>query len=80
MRIAVFQYDAGMGGIQKSLRNLLTLGVLGEARVDVFLFREESFGDWQVETEQVHVHHLPALPEQRFSAIFHLFCPLCNFF
>ena len=21
-----------------------------------------------------------ALPEQRFSAIFHLFCPLCNFF
>lgn len=78
MRIAVFQYDAGMGGIQKSLRNLLTLGVLGEARVDVFLFREESFGDWQVETEQVHVHHLPALPRWYRFLPFSLVKKLCR--
>lgn len=62
MRIAFFQYDAGMGGIQKSLRNLLTSGVLQDASVDLFLFTEESFGDWNVENANICVHRLSPLP------------------
>lgn len=61
MRIAIFQYDAGMGGIQKSLRNLLTSDILDEHMVDLYLFQEGHYGNWNIDKDQVKVHKLPAL-------------------
>ena len=43
MKLAFFQYDLGMGGIQRSLLNLLQSGALGEAEIDVYYFQEGNF-------------------------------------
>ena len=44
-KFAVFQYDMGMGGIQKSLRNLLMNLDYTELSVDLYLFSRENFWD-----------------------------------
>ena len=43
LKIAVFQYDLGVGGIQKSLVNLLKSLDYSRVSVDLYLFRHENF-------------------------------------
>lgn len=43
--IAIFQYDLGLGGIQKSLINLLTNLDKEQYQVDLYLFNDENFYD-----------------------------------
>lgn len=62
MKIAIFQYDAGMGGIQKSLRNLMASDILEEHWIDLYLFRDGCYGDWNIASDHVRIHHLSALP------------------
>lgn len=64
-RIAVFQQDLGIGGIQKSLRNLLNRPELSELSVDLFLFQKGN--GWGREAaalfpSNVHVYYLPPAP------------------
>jgi len=43
LKIAVFQYDLGVGGIQKSLVNLLRNLDYSRVSVDLYLFRRDTF-------------------------------------
>ncbi len=42
-KIAIFQYDLGMGGIQKSLINLLNTIDLNKYKIDLYLFDKTKF-------------------------------------
>lgn len=54
-KIAIYQYDFGIGGIQKSLINLLTNLDTEEYDIDLFLFQEEIFYDVHLPSN-VHLH------------------------
>ncbi len=58
-KIAIFQYDLGMGGIQKSLCNLLQMIDYDKYQVDLYLFTNECFFEQQI-PDQVHVTYLKA--------------------
>lgn len=45
MKLAIFQYDLGLGGIQKSLVNLLNNLDYSKYQVDLYLFKQEKFFD-----------------------------------
>lgn len=56
-RVAIFQNDLSVGGIQKSLINLLRNIDYDRFYVDLYLFAENTF--WNVDfPKQLHVHHL----------------------
>ena len=61
MKIAFFQYDLGMGGIQRSLLNLLHSGILDQAEVDVYYFQEGNFYPQQETKKNAAFHLLPPL-------------------
>ena len=61
-RVAIFADNFKVGGIQKSLVNILTSGVLDQCEVDVFLFCEETFFDISAKRPNVHLHFLKPLP------------------
>lgn len=59
-RIAIFSYDLTVGGIQKSLLNLVNNIDYGTYDVDLFLFAKEEF--WNVDfPEQLNVRYLEPL-------------------
>lgn len=60
-KIAIFQYDLGVGGIQKSLINLLNNIDLKNYNIDLYLFSKENFYDIQIPKE-VNVIYLPPFP------------------
>ena len=56
-RVAIFQNDLSVGGIQKSLINLLRNIDYDRFYVDLFLFAENTF--WNVDfPPQLHVNYL----------------------
>lgn len=56
-KIAIFQYDLGMGGIQKSLCNLLQMIDYNKYQIDLYLFTKDHFFVDQI-PQQVHVIYL----------------------
>ena len=61
-RVAIFQNDLTVGGIQKSLLNLLHAFDYDRFSVDLYLFAKDTF--WNVEfPEQLRVHYLKPVPK-----------------
>ena len=60
-RIAIFQRDLGMGGIQKSLVNLLNKIDTSKYEIDLYLFSEENFFESKL-TDKISIIHLKPLP------------------
>ncbi len=61
-KIAVFQSDLHVGGIQKSLVNFVSMLPADEFEIDVFLCDHESFYDLSGLGNHVHIYPLPTLP------------------
>lgn len=57
-KIAVFQSDLKVGGIQKSLVNFLSMLPFEEFEIDVFLYDRDVFYDLSQIGENVHFHFL----------------------
>ena len=57
-KIAVFQSDLKVGGIQKSLVNFLSMLPSEEFEIDVFLYDRDVFYDLSQIGENVHFHFL----------------------
>lgn len=60
-KIAIFQYDLGLGGIQKSLINLLNNLNLDKYEIDLYLFSKENFYNVKIPTK-VNIIYLSPLP------------------
>lgn len=60
--VAIFADNLNVGGIQKSLVNILGSGVFSGCEVDVFLFSEKCFFDVPALPENVRVVYLKPLP------------------
>lgn len=60
-RIAIFQYDLSLGGIQKSLINLLNSIDLEKYSIDLFLFNKENFYDSKIPSK-VNIIYLKKYP------------------
>lgn len=61
-KIAIFQSDLKVGGIQKSLVNFLTLLPEDEFDIDVFLYEKNIFYDLSSVKGNVHFHFLKPYP------------------
>ncbi|MBR2616572.1 MAG: glycosyltransferase [Clostridia bacterium] len=61
-RIAIFSDNLRVGGIQKSLANLLVDDALKDYETDVFLFDRETFFDLSGMGNRVHLHYLKPFP------------------
>ena len=61
-KIAIFQADLKVGGIQRSLVNLLSSSILDEYHVDVFLFSRDVFYDISSFKENIHIYFLNPFP------------------
>lgn len=61
-RIAIFQSDLHVGGIQKSLVNFMSQPLLDRYDVDVYLFQKEVFFDLSAIRPHVHIHYLKPFP------------------
>lgn len=61
-RIAIFQSDLHVGGIQKSLVNLMSQEILDRYDVDVYLFQREIFFDLSGIRPHVNIHYLKPFP------------------
>lgn len=61
-KIAIFQANFNVGGIQRSLVNLLKSDILDEYKVDVYLFSNEVFYDISELSENISIHFLKAFP------------------
>ncbi|MCD8357320.1 MAG: polysaccharide pyruvyl transferase CsaB [Clostridia bacterium] len=61
-RIAIFQSDLHVGGIQKSLVNLMSLEAMDRYEIDVYLFDREVFFDLSAIRPHIHIHYLKAFP------------------
>lgn len=60
-KIAIFQSELGVGGIQKSLVNLLRTIDYDRVQVDLYLSRDERF--WQIEfPEKLNIYYLRPTP------------------
>ena len=59
--IAIFQSDLRVGGIQKSLVNILNEIDYSRCRVDLFLFDDQCFFEVPVH-ENLNIHFLPPMP------------------
>ena len=64
-RIAIFQHDLGMGGIQKSLLNLLNKLDYSKYEVDLYLFSKENFFLEKIPKEVTMIYEKNA-PYKRF--------------
>ncbi len=70
-RIAIFQYDLGLGGIQKSLINLLNNLNLNEYEIDLYLFSKENFYEANI-PNKINVIYLYPFPKIYKIIPFHL--------
>ena len=61
-RIAIFQSDLHVGGIQKSLVNLMSLEAMDKYDVDVYLFDRDVFFDLSDIRPHIQIHYLKAFP------------------
>lgn len=61
-RIAIFQSDLHVGGIQKSLVNLMSLEIMDNYDVDVYLFQKDVFFDLSGIRPHVKIHYLKPFP------------------
>lgn len=61
-RIAIFQANLNVGGIQRSLANLLQSSILDKYEVDVFLFSKDIFYDMKNFKENIHIYFLNPFP------------------
>lgn len=61
-KIAIFQANLKVGGIQRSLVNLLKSSILDNYEVDVYLFSQEIFYDIDRFKKNIHVHFLKPFP------------------
>lgn len=61
-RIAIFQSDLHVGGIQKSLVNLMSLEAIDDYDVDVYLFQKDVFFDLSGIRPHVKIHYLKQFP------------------
>lgn len=61
-RIAIFQSDLHVGGIQKSLVNLMSLEAMDRYEVDVYLFQKDVFFDLSAIRPHIHIHYLKPFP------------------
>ncbi len=60
--IAIFQADLNVGGIQRSLVNLLKSGVLNDFNVDVYLFSKKVFYDMGDLPNNIKMNYLNPFP------------------
>lgn len=61
-KIAIFQADLKVGGIQRSLVNLLESPILKDFEIDVYLFSKDVFYDIEKMGKNIHFHYLNAFP------------------
>lgn len=61
-KIAIFQADLKVGGIQRSLINLLSSHILDNYQVDVYLFSREVFYEINGLKENIHIYFLKPFP------------------
>ncbi len=61
-KIAIFQADLKVGGIQRSLINLLSSHILDNYQVDVYLFSREIFYEICGLKENIHIYFLKPFP------------------
>lgn len=61
-KIAIFQADLKVGGIQRSLVNLLSSPILNNYEIDLFLFSREIFYDIDKFKKNVNIHFLKPFP------------------
>lgn len=61
-RIAIFQSDLHVGGIQKSLVNLMSQEMIKDYEVDVYLFDQNVFFDLSEIQPNVHLYFLKPFP------------------
>lgn len=61
-KIAIFQADLKVGGIQRSLINLLSSQILNNYEVDVYLFSREIFYEISELKENIHIYFLKPFP------------------
>lgn len=61
-KIAIFQSNLRVGGIQRSLTNLICSDLLKGYDVDVYLFDHEIFYDLSEKRENIHIHFLKPFP------------------
>lgn len=61
-KIAIFEANLNVGGIQRSLVNLMKSGILDEFEVDVFLFSDYVFYDISELPSNVQIHFLEPFP------------------
>lgn len=77
-RIAIFSDNLKVGGIQKSLANILLSNAFSNYEVDVFLFDKETFFDISSIGNNIHIHYLKPMP-YLFKAIpFDIIYKLCK--
>lgn len=62
VKIAIFQANLNVGGIQRSLVNLLKSSILDKYEVDVFLFSKEIFYDIESVKKNINFHFLNPFP------------------
>ncbi len=77
-RIAIFSDNLKVGGIQKSLANILLSNAFSEYEVDVFLFNEETFFDISDISDNIHIHYLKPMPYFFKLIPFDIIYKLCN--
>lgn len=61
-KIAIFQADLKVGGIQRSLINLLESPILENYEVDVYLFSKDVFYDINNLRKNIHLYYLDPFP------------------
>lgn len=61
-KIAIFQANLKVGGIQRSLVNLLNSSILDQYEVDVFLFSKEIFYNINGFKKNIHIYFLKPFP------------------
>lgn len=61
-KIAIFQSNLRVGGIQRSLANLICSDLLNDYDVDVYLFDSDIFYDLSEKRENIHIYFLKPFP------------------
>lgn len=61
-KVAIFQSNLHVGGIQRSLVNLICSDLLQNLQVDVYLFDQNIFYDLSAKRENIHIHYLKPFP------------------
>lgn len=77
-KVAVFQSDLHVGGIQKALINFLTVVPLSDVEVDVYLFDQDIFYDLSGVPKNVHFYFSSPFPFLNRFVPFALLNQLCK--